>query len=118
MPNKTMRRVSQKTIGKKVDTVADYIDILAQMIAEYFNSRYKIEKKVEDIKSATLRGLYSLKREFIKSILEGLFLVTAILALIIGAILYLSRFVSLDIILIIYGLIVTIAVLLKMKVKL
>jgi len=111
-----MRKVSKKTIGKKVDTVADYIDIVAQMIAEYFNRRYKIEKKVEDIKTATLHALFTLKKEFIKSLVEGLFLVTGLLALVVGVILYLSRWTSLDYILIAYGLIVSIAVLLRMKV--
>ncbi len=112
-----MNKISRKTVGKKVDTVADYIDILAQMIAEYFDRRYKIKKKVEDIKNTTLRGLYSLKREFIKSMVECLFLITALLALIVGSILFMSRFVSLDIILIAYGLIVAIVVLIEMRLK-
>ena len=116
--NKVVRKVSKKTIGQSVDTVADYIDLMSQLVAEYFNQRYKIKKKVEDIRKATLRSLYALKKEFMKSVVEALFLVTGLLALVVGIIILLANYFPLESILIVYGLIVTIVVLLKMKVNL
>ncbi len=115
--NKIIENISKKTIGKSADTVADYIDLLSQMITEYLNRRYKIERKVEDIKSATIQTLFLFKREFIKTILETLFLTTGILALIAGTVMLMSRHIPLDILLVGYGFIVTIAVLMKMKLK-
>mgnify|MGYP006289852813 CR=1 FL=1 len=116
MANKVMNKVSKKTFGKKVDTVADYVDIVSQMIAEYFNRRYKIEQRVEDIRRATLRTLYQLKKEFVKSIVEAIFLTTGLLALIVGTVLLLSHYIAIEYILIFYGLVVTILVLLRIKV--
>lgn len=116
--SKRLRRFSDKTIGHTVDTVADYVDIFSQLVAEYLNQRYKVEKKVEDIRRATKAALYSLKREFIKSIVETLFLVSGLLAVVLGGILFLSRFAPLDMILLVYGLLITIGVLLKVKISL
>ena len=110
------KKESKKSKGKTFDTVNDYIDIVSHMIVEYFNKKYKIEKKVEDIKKATMTTLYSLKKEFIKTIIESLFLATGIFALILGSILFVSKFVALEYLLIFYGLIVTIIVLLRLKV--
>jgi len=114
--NKVFGKFSKKTIGKSVDNVADYVDILSQMVVEYFSRRYKIEKKVDDIKITILKAMYSLKKEFMKSVIETLFLTTGLLALITGSILLMSKYVALEYILIFYGLIVSIAVLLRLKV--
>lgn len=115
--NKVIGNISKKTLGKKVDTVADYIDLAAQMISEYFNQRYKISKRVEDIKAATINALYALKSNFIKSIAEGILLATGLLALVVGIIMVLTRILPLEYVLIGYGLIVTIFVLLRLKVS-
>jgi hypothetical protein len=117
MANKVIKKVSKKTTGKSVDTVADYIDLISQIIVEYIDTRYKVKKKVEDIKKATLNTLYALKKGFVQSIVEGIFLATGLIALILGIIILMSRFISIEYILIVYGLLVTIFVLLKMKVK-
>ncbi len=115
--NKIIENISKKTIGKSADTIADYIDIVSQMITEHLNQRYNIERKVEDIKSATIQTLFLFKREFVKTILETLLLTTGILALIAGTVLLMSRYIPLDILLVGYGFIVSIAVLMKMKLK-
>jgi hypothetical protein len=117
MANKIIRKVSKKTTGKSVDTVADYVDLIAQIIVEYIDTRYKVKKKVEDIKKATLNTLYELKKGFVKPIVEGIFLATGLLALILGIIILMAKFVPIEFILIVYGLIVTIFVLLRMKVR-
>ena len=100
----------------KIGGVADYIDLMSQMVVEYFNQRYKIKKKISDVRDATIAALYGLKKEFVKTLVETLFLLSALLSLIIGMILLLMRFFSLDVLLIMYGLIVTIVILLRMKV--
>ena len=112
---KIMQKVSKSTLGTAVETVADYADLISQFVVEYFNQRYKIKKKVEDVKRATVQALYDLKKGVINSIVEALFLVTGLLALVVGIILLMSRYVPLEYILIVYGLVVTIVVLLKMK---
>ncbi|MBU0615129.1 MAG: hypothetical protein KJ601_03475 [Nanoarchaeota archaeon] len=115
--SKIIKKVSKKTLGKSVDTVADYIDLFSQIVAEYIDRRYKIQKKVEDIKQGTINTLYRLKSEFIKSVVQALFLSIGLFSLVFGLILWANRFASLDHILIVVGLIVTIGVLIKMKLK-
>jgi len=117
MASRLIRKISKKTTGKSVDTVADYVDLIAQIIVEYIDTRYKVKKRVEDIKKATVNTLYELKKGFVKSIVEGIFLATGLIALILGVIILMARFISIEYILIVYGLIVTIFILLKMKVK-
>ncbi|MFH1064393.1 MAG: hypothetical protein V1729_04900 [Candidatus Woesearchaeota archaeon] len=117
MVNKVMRNVSKKTTGHAVDTVADYVDIMSQMVVEYFNQRYKIQKKVEDVKRATLNALYGLKKEFLHTLVEGFFLLTGVAAIVVGGILLLNKILPLEYIFLGYGLLVTIGVLLKTKVN-
>lgn len=117
MANKVMRKVSKKTTGQAVDTVADYIDIISQMVVEYFNQRYKIQKKVEDVKRATLNALFGLKKQFLHTIVEGFFLVTGIAAIVVGVVLLLNKVLPLEYIFLGYGFLVTIGVLLKTKVS-
>ncbi len=114
---KIIEKFSESTIGKSVDTVTDYVDLVSQMIAEYLNQRYKVERKVEDIRKATIQTLFLFKREFVKTIVEALFLVTGLLALIAGTVMLMSRYIPLDYLLIGYGVIITLAVLMKMKLK-
>lgn len=115
--NKLIGKISAKTIGKSVDTVTDYVDLVSQMIAEYLNQRYKVERKVEDIRKATIQTLFLFKREFVKTIIEALFLVTGLLALIAGTVMLMSRYIPLDYLLIGYGVIITLAVLMRMKLR-
>ena len=81
---KKIKKFSKTTMGVTVDTVSDYVDILSQMVAEYFNQKYKITKKVAEIKTATLNTLYGVKKQFVRTMVEVLFLVTGLLALIVG----------------------------------
>lgn len=115
--NKVIRKISKSTLNKSVDTVADFTDLFSQMVVEYFNQRYKIEKKLGDVKKGTMNALFGLKKAFIGTIVEATLLITGILALVIGLMMLLSRIVNVDYILLGYGLIITIGVLFKMKVK-
>ena len=118
MSNRIVRKVSKKTLGKSVDTVADYVDLLSHMVAEYFNTRYKISKRVDEVRESTLKGLYALKAGFIKSVVEAIFLTTGLLALVVGVIIVVSKVAPLEYVLIVYGLLAMIIVLLRMKLKL
>ena len=64
MKNKSHKK-QKKSFSESMESVSDYVDLLSQIIAEYFNKKYKIEKKVEDIKNITLKTLFNLKKEFI-----------------------------------------------------
>jgi len=100
----------------KIDNVSNYVDLISQMVVEYFNQRYKIKKKISDVRNATVGALYCLKKEFVKTLVETLFLMTGLFALLLGIIMLLTRYIPLDILLIMYGVIVTIVILLRMKV--
>jgi hypothetical protein len=115
--SKIIRKFSKKTIGKTVDTVADYVDLASQLVVEYFNQRYKIEKKVEEVKKAILQALYALKTGFIRSIVEAIFLATGLIALIVGVVMIITKVIPLEYVLIGYGLIACMIVLLRMKVN-
>ncbi|MBW2967628.1 hypothetical protein KY362_04020 [Candidatus Woesearchaeota archaeon] len=114
---KKIQKFSKSTAGVAVDTVSDYVDIVSQMIAEYFNQRYKITKKVEEIKNATLNTLFSLKRQFVRTMVEVLFLMTGLLALIAGVIMVVSKVIPLEYVLLGYGVLVSAGVMFCMKLK-
>lgn len=115
--NKIIENISEKTLGSKVDTVADFIDLFSQIVVEYFNQRYKISKKIEDIKQGVLDTLYAFKRAVVRTVIELVLIITAILALIVGSIMLISRYIPLEFVLIFYGFFVMIILLFTMKVK-
>ena len=114
---KKISKFSKSTVGVAVDTVSDYVDILSQMVAEYFNQKYKITRKVSDIKKATINTLYSAKRQLVRTLVESLFLLTGLLALIAGGIMAVSKVIPLEYVLLGYGLLVTTGVMFCMKLK-
>lgn len=99
---------------KKKTEELDFIAIFANLISE----RLKIKQRADHIKKVTIESLFSLKQEFIKTLVEALFLLTGLAALILGIIMLLSKVISLEFVLIGYGLIVCILVLLRMRVRL
>jgi hypothetical protein len=107
----------KKSSAKKVSKVMDYFDMISHMVANYMGRRYNISQKIEDVKNTMLDALYSFKKEFFKSTIEIFLLMTGLAALVVGIILFLMKYVSLDKILIAYGLIVSFAVLLTSKLR-
>lgn len=117
---KIAKHVAKKAGGKVISSIAktkvpNLIDLFAESISTYLNQKYKIEKNIEDAKAKVVETLYTLKREFVKTIVETLFLVTGLLSLLIGLILYLTNFIPLEWILIGYGGIATVIMVLSMK---
>lgn len=104
-------------MAKKTAKFADHVDMLSHVVAAYLDERYKIRRKIEDVRTNTIAGLYALKRGFITSIVEALLLTTGILALILGVILLLNYVLPIEFILVGYGLIVCLFVLLRMKTR-
>lgn len=107
--------MAKRKRSKKVQ-FADNLDMIAHLVAAYLDERYKIKRKIEDVRNATVQSLFAVKREFVKAIVEALFLTTGLLALVLGIIMLLNYVLPLEYIFIGYGLIVCLAVLLQMRV--
>ncbi|MBN1544131.1 hypothetical protein JW898_01565 [Candidatus Woesearchaeota archaeon] len=112
-----LKKFSKTTLGTTVETVSDYVDILSQIMVEYVNQKYKVKQKVDDVKRATMTTLYSLKRGFIRTMVESFFILTALLALVVGVVLLLNKVMPLEYIFLGYGLLVGAAVVFSMKLK-
>ncbi len=113
--SKKLKKFSKTTLGTTVETVSDYVDILSQIVVEYVNQRYKVQQKVEDVKQATLNTLYTLKRNFIRTMVESFFILTALLAFVVGIVMLLKRIMPLEYVFLGYGLIVGTGIVFTMK---
>ena len=116
---------------KKKDTVdraLEGLETASSVVGSYLEHRYKLEEKVDDIKEQAedkvdelkkdaVHSAYEVKKGFMRAVIEILLLSTSILALVIGGIVLVSRAVSLEYVLLGYGLIVSIIVLAKMKLE-
>lgn len=102
---------------KNSEKQKNYFDVIVQFITDFIDQRFKIKQRVDDVKKATIDALYKLKLNFMKTIVESLLLFTGLLALIAGVLLVLRDYFPLKYILLGYGLIVTILVLLRTKLK-
>lgn len=102
---------------KAMDKVSDSLDLVAHATSGYLDRRYKISKKVDEVKEDIVKELYHVKKEFVRTLLESVFLLTGILTLVWGVVLLLSDTFELAYILMAYGVIATIAVLYFMKLK-
>ncbi|MBR9691478.1 hypothetical protein GOV06_01705 [Candidatus Woesearchaeota archaeon] len=94
-----------------------YIDMFSQVVAGFVEQRLKIKQRVEDVKSNVLDALYNFKAQIFRSVIEGFLLLTGIAALVAGSIMFLSRYLPLDILLLAYGIIISFAVLFIAKLK-
>jgi len=100
---------------KKIGKVVNYVDLVSQITANYLGKKYIT--RVEEIKESVLDALYAFKSQLFRSSIEVFLLITGLAALILGIILFLMNYLSLDKILIAYGLIVSFGVLLSAKLK-
>ena len=100
---------------KKENKWASIIDIIMQPISNFLGE--VVKGKVIEIKQNTLETLYKFKVQVFRSAVEGFLLLAGLTALLIGGFMFLSRYLALDLILMIFGIVVVIGVLLTAKLK-
>jgi hypothetical protein len=108
--------MANKIFGK-INEFRNYFDLLTHAVSDFFHKKYNIMKLPHEIKREAIKTLFLIKREVLRTFVEALFLVTGLLAIIIGILLLLSKYFPLEYILIFYGLIISIIVLLKLKLR-
>jgi len=100
---------------KKSDNFSGIFEALTKPLTNFFTNI--IQNKVIEVKDKTLDALYNFKKQVFRGAVEIFLFLIGLAALIIGGAMYLSRFISLDIILIIAGLVVCLGVLFTAKLK-
>jgi len=109
-----------------VDRVVGGVETAAALMGDYLDRRYKIEKKVDELKGKTeakveelkaeaVHSAYEIKKGFVRAVIEIILLSTGIIAVIVGTLGILTRYFPLDVVLLAYGLIISLIVLLQMK---
>jgi uncharacterized membrane protein YbhN (UPF0104 family) len=77
--------------------------------------RHDTEKRVEELRDEAVRTGYELKKALLRTVVEGIFLTTGLLALILGAILVVADTVPLKYVLLAYGLAITALIVFTLK---
>jgi len=101
----------------KKEPIFDSIDTVGKFLVDSINARYKITKRVDQLRKEVVSLLYSFKRNFIRSMVEACLIVSGVLAFILGIVLFANRYLPLDIILLAYGLIILLIVLWQIKLR-
>ena len=112
--------------GIPFGSALDVVDAVGSTVFKILLNRYQVEERIEqvkedarqkaeELKEEAIKTGYALKKAFFRAIVEALFLVTGILALLIGGIMILSDIVPLKYILVAYGLIVTATIVFILK---
>ncbi len=115
----------EKTTG---DRILDGVETASALVGTYLDQRYKLDKKVgeikeqaeekvEEVKKEVVHSAYEIKKGFIKAVIELILLTTGLIALIIGVLSLLNKYYSFETILIGYGLVISLIILLQMKTK-
>lgn len=107
----------EKKKDSKFNQAKDYFHIIAHMVTDFVNERYKIKQTVEEVKENLTESLYTLKTGFIKALIETILLSTGLISLIAGLILMLGKVMSLEFVLTGYGLLACVIVLFQMKLR-
>jgi len=81
------------------------------------NVKTKAHKNIEEIKDEAIKLAYSFKKSIFRSTIELFFIITALVSLLIGFLLYLSRYFVIDKILLVYGIVVVIISLFIVRLK-
>ena len=101
----------------KKKKVSNYFDIFSKIVSGLIEQRLKIKQRVEDVKNNVMDALYNLKVQLFRSVIEAFLLLTGVAALVVGSIMFLSKYLSLDILLLSYGIIICLAILFFAKLK-
>ena len=111
MPSKNTSRL--QTLNK----VMDSFDWLARIFVDFIEQRYKVKRRIEDIKNDIGLFLINIKKFIFRSIVESVLLITGLLALIAGILILLNKIIPVEYVLIGYGLIVLIIVMFQLKTR-
>ncbi|MBW3021201.1 hypothetical protein KY334_07940 [Candidatus Woesearchaeota archaeon] len=97
----------------------DYMDVVSHFLFGFFKSKMKssLIKNIEDAKKHIIDALFDLKRNIFKSAIEITFLLSGIVAIIVGLILLLSKYLPMEHILLVYGILVSLIVLTRARLK-
>ncbi|MBW2966059.1 hypothetical protein KY342_03070 [Candidatus Woesearchaeota archaeon] len=106
-----------KKKAKGSNKFSNYIDMFSQVISGFIEQRLKVKQRVEDVKNNVLDALFGLKKQIMRGIVEAFLLITGIAALVVGSIMFLSRYIEFDILLIAYGVIISFGILFIAKLK-
>lgn len=102
---------------KKKNKVMSIVDALMKGVSDYIDTRYKITKKVEELKQESILLLYSFKKNFFRSLVEAVVLISAVVSLIVGSIMILNRYFYLDFILFFYGLLACLVIIFMLRLE-
>ena len=100
---------------KKTTSYMDGFDSILKFGLDLINSKYKITKKIGDFKDDVVKTLYTFKRHTFRSVIELMVLVSGVVSLIVGSLIFVSRFFPWDAILAVYGLLILVFTALMVK---
>ncbi len=106
-------------IFKMIDSFGDlahgYVKQKAKVEERIDDIKEDTEKKLEELRQEAVKTAYEAKKALLRTIIEAILLSTGILSLVVGLIILVGTFVPLYLVLIGYGLLVTLIVLVQMK---
>jgi len=100
---------------KKTTSYMNGFDSILKFGLDLINSRYKITKKIDEFKDDVVKTLYTFKRHTFRSVIELIVLLSGVVSLVVGSLIFVNRFFPWDAILAIYGLLVLIFTALMVK---
>lgn len=100
-----------------LNNVMGSVDWVVKIFTDFLKERYKIQKKIEDIKEDISLFVLDVKKFIFRSIVESVLLVTGILALVGGILILLSKIVPVEYVLIGYGMITLMIVVFQLKTR-
>ncbi|MFC2162105.1 hypothetical protein ACFLRF_00355 [Candidatus Altiarchaeota archaeon] len=102
------------------------LESVGELSQSYIKQKYRVEekieefredteKKIEEVRKEAVKTAYEAKKALLRTIVEAILVSTGLVSLVVGAILWVKVYVPLHVVLMGYGLVVTIVVLLQMK---
>ena len=116
--SKAKKRAGRSTVNKVNEigaTIVHSIDNLSNFLVVYMKEHLKVNKRIEELRRDVKRFLFNIKKGMFQTVIETIFLATAVLAFVAGLLLFLSRYFPLDLVLICYGLFIFLVVLARLR---
>jgi hypothetical protein len=126
-PKKKKEEEGEQSMGGiPLGSILDVIDGAGSLFFKYLSGRYRVEKKVEEIKTEAnkkaeeireeaVRTGYAVKKAFLRAVVESILLATGILSLVGGLMLLVRRLAPVEYVLLGYGFLVTLFVAFTVK---